>query len=111
MFLYIKCIALISYHTPPPNFIILQFLPQPLFTPLRMYRDCYSYGIGYQQGYQKTGPVQSTVTTKLKGAWRYNGSYGDYTHNCGGYVGNTTFDEADYVIPPQVKINLLHMYC
>ena len=75
-----------------------------------MYRDCYSYGIGYQQGYQKTGPVQSTVTTKLKGAWRYNGSYGDYTHNCGGYVGNTTFDEADYVIPPQVKINLLHMY-
>lgn len=47
-------------------------------------------------------PVQGTVTTKLKGAWHYNGSNGDYTQNCVGDVEEITFDVADYVIPPQV---------
>ena len=47
--------------------------------------------------------VQSTVTTKLKGAWHYDGSYGDYTQNCTSDVEETTFDVADFVIPPQVN--------
>ena len=63
---------------------------------------CPSYGIGWQHGYQKTGPVQSTVTTKLKGAWHYNGSYGNYTQNCQGDSEDVTFDVADFVVPPQV---------
>ena len=67
----------------------------------------YSYGLGYQQGYQKTGSVQSTVTTKLKGAWGYNGSYGDYTQNCDNPVRNVTFDTADIVIPPVVNYSAL----
>ena len=47
--------------------------------------------------------MQSTVTTKLKGAWGYNGSYGDYTQNCDNPVRNVTFDTADIVIPPVVN--------
>ena len=66
-------------------------------------RDTFRYGLGWQHGYQKTGAVQSTLTTKLKGAWGYNGSYGDYRQNCDSQVGNITFDVADYVIPPQVN--------
>ena len=49
--------------------------------------------------------MQSTLTTKLKGAWRYNGSYGDYTQNCGNPVRNVTFDVADFVIPPLVNLH------
>ena len=52
-------------------------------------------------------PVQGTVTTKLKGAWHYNGSNGDYTQNCVGDVEEITFDVADYVIPPQVDYQAL----
>ena len=76
-----------------------------------MYTHTYPhrYGIGWQQGYQKTGTVQSTVTTKLKGAWHYDGSYGDYTQNCTSDVEETTFDVADFVIPPQVN-SLLILY-
>ena len=48
--------------------------------------------------------MQSTLTTKLKGAWRYNGSYGDYTQNCGNPVRNITFDVADIVVPPLVNL-------
>ena len=59
-----------------------------------------------QKGYQMTGPVTGTITTKLKGASRYNGSHGDYSHGCAGINGdiNRTFDVGDFVIPPQVLI-------
>jgi hypothetical protein len=51
-----------------------------------------------------TGPVTGTVTTKLKGASRYEGTHGDYSLGCDGISGdiNRTFDVGDYVIPPQV---------
>ncbi len=56
-----------------------------------------------QKGYQITGPVTGTVTAKMKGASYYNGSLGDYREFCGvnGDI-NRTFDNGDYVIPPQV---------
>ena len=73
-----------------------------------MHTEC-SYGLGYQQGYQKTGSVHSTLTTKLKGAWHYNGSYGDYTQNCGNPVRNVTFDVADFVIPPLVNFEFIYI--
>ena len=57
-----------------------------------------------QKGYQITGPITGTITTKLKGASYYNGSFGDYSEGCTGAQGdiNRTFDVGDYVIPPQV---------
>lgn len=56
-----------------------------------------------KKGYQKTGPITGTITTKLKGASFYNGSHGDFSVNCEG-LGEVerTFDVGDYVIPPQV---------
>ena len=75
-----------------------------MYTHTCTYTHTHRYGIGWQHGYQKTGTVQSTVTTKLKGAWHYNNTYGDYTQNCTGDVEEITFDVADFVIPPQVKI-------
>ena len=65
---------------------------------------CYSWGIVIQKGYQITGPITGTITTKLKGASYYNGSFGDYSEGCTGAQGdiNRTFDVGDYVIPPQV---------
>ena len=79
----------------------LIIIPPP--THLHTWIQFQSYTIGYQRGYQKTGIVQSVVTTKLKGAWRYNGNYGDYTQNCASHVRETTFDVADFVIPPKVN--------
>ena len=56
------------------------------------------------KGYQKTGPVQGAVTTKLKGAWLYNATEnGSFTQNCtDSDEGWMVFDPADYIIPPQV---------
>ena len=85
-------------------FFVLQIITHSLGLLPLMHTEC-SYGLGYQQGYQKSGSVQSTLTTKLKGAWRYNGSYGDYTQNCGNPVRNVTFDVADFVIPPLVNLH------
>lgn len=61
------------------------------------------YGIVVQKGYQKMGPVHSTVTTKIKGASLYNGSLGwDFMQNCPTEERNSTvFDTADYIIPPR----------
>lgn len=58
------------------------------------------WGIILQKGYQMTGPVTGTVTTKLKGAAFYDGSHGDYSEGCNDDI-NRTFDVGDYVIPPQ----------
>ena len=66
----------------------------------------HSYAIVLQKGYQKTGPVQGAVTTKVKGAWLYNTSEsGSFTQNCTDSIANEewmVFDPADYIIPPQV---------
>ena len=66
----------------------------------------HSYAIVLQKGYQKTGPVQGAVTTKVKGAWLYNTSEsGSFTQNCNDSIVNEewmVFDPADYIIPPQV---------
>ena len=60
------------------------------------------YGIIYQKGYQKTGNVAGTVTTKMKGAYLLNDT--DDFDGCGDYFSSPyrVFDPADYVIPPQV---------
>ena len=84
------------------KFVIIVITHSLGLLPL-IHTEC-SYGLGYQQGYQKTGSVQSTLTTKLKGAWRYNGSHGDYRQNCVNPVRNVTFDVADIVIPPLVNL-------
>ena len=62
------------------------------------------YGIILEKGYQKTGGVAGVVTTKLKGAWVYNGTE-DFTQNCDDPVALTTapWDIADLVIPPEVS--------
>ena len=59
----------------------------------------------WEKGYQKTGPVQSAVTTKLKGASLFNGSQ-DFMVNCVNESSDdgVVFDVGDYVIPPQVGI-------
>lgn len=64
-----------------------------------------SFGIVYEKGYQKFGPVAGVVTTKLKGASIYDGSYGDFNPTCNG-TDNFTFDVGDFVIPPQVRLYL-----
>ena len=61
------------------------------------------YSIIYQQGYQKTGSVVGTVTTKMKGAYLINNL--SNFDGCDGYFNHSefiVFDPADYVIPPQV---------
>ena len=68
-----------------------------------MYAIVYRYGIVLQKGYQKFGSVSGIVTTKLKGASLYNGSYGNFSQNCDDDPEDFTFDVADYVIPPQVS--------
>ena len=67
--------------------------------------DCFRYGIILQKGYQVTGPVTGTVTTKVKGASHYEGNFGDYSEGCVGENAdiNRTFDVGDYVIPPEVR--------
>ena len=68
--------------------------------------DFCRWGIIYQKGYQITGPITGTITTKLKGASYYNGSLGNFGDGCGEIDGNVnrTFDVGDYVIPPQVNV-------
>ena len=62
------------------------------------------YGIVLQKGYQKTGPVSSVVTTKVKGASVYNGTE-DYTQNCidGEGLSTAPWDVGDLIIPPEVS--------
>jgi len=50
--------------------------------------------------------VQGAVTTKLKGAWKYNITRdGDFSENCSEVDSRDwlVYDPADYVIPPQVS--------
>lgn len=63
----------------------------------------YRYGIVYEKGYQKAGSVQSIVTTKVKGAYVYNGSE-IYAQNCADPEGicKAPWDVADVIIPPEV---------
>ena len=66
----------------------------------------YRYGIIYQKGYQKTGNVAGTVTTKMKGVYLYENDVdrSDF-EACKEYFNDSSFlvfDPADYVIPPQV---------
>ncbi|XP_064392414.1 P2X purinoceptor 4-like isoform X2 [Halichondria panicea] len=60
------------------------------------------YGIVLQKGYQKTGPVSSVVTTKVKGASVYNGTE-DYTQHCidGEGLSTAPWDVGDLIIPPE----------
>jgi P2X purinoceptor 4 len=59
------------------------------------------YGIIYQKGYQKTGSVVGTVTTKMKGAYLFR-NLSDFV-GCEDYFPEdfVVYDPADYVIPPQ----------
>ena len=53
------------------------------------------------------GMVQGAVTTKLKGAWKYNVTRdGDFSENCSEVDSRDwlVYDPADYVIPPQVSM-------
>lgn len=56
----------------------------------------YSYILWYANGCYEIEAVQGTVTTKLKGVDRTNGT-GIFEN-----AGERIWDEADYVIPPQV---------
>ena len=58
-----------------------------------------SYAIVYQQGYNELEDVLSTVTTKVEGLDRTNGT-GVFEN-----AGNRVWDSSDYVIPPQVIID------
>lgn len=51
------------------------------------------------------GPVTGTITTKVKGAFFYNGKL-TYTDNCEGLFNDSkrVFDAGDFVIPPQVSL-------
>lgn len=55
-----------------------------------------SYILWYANGCYEIEAVQGTVTTKLKGVDRTNGT-GIFEN-----AGDLTWDEAEYVIPPQV---------
>lgn len=55
-----------------------------------------SYILWYANGCYDIEAVQGTVTTKLKGVDRTNGT-GIFEN-----AGDLTWDEAEYVIPPQV---------
>jgi len=55
----------------------------------------------YKKGYQQFENGVSTVTTKLKGA-----AFVDFGHsnlNSSLFRGITTYDAADYIVPPQVN--------
>lgn len=63
-----------------------------------------SYGIVYQHQAQKSEPVQSVVTTKLKGVDVVNNP-GSFMDNCPSRPPNqdwVVFDHTDLVVPPQV---------
>ena len=63
------------------------------------------YGIIWERGYQITGPVTGTVTTKVKGSYFYNGSNSNYAPSCDGVLDYMrTFDPGDFVIPPEVSV-------
>ena len=64
--------------------------PSPPRSPL------YSYILWYAEGCYEIEAVEGTVTTKLKGVDRTNGT-GIFEN-----AGDLTWDEAEYVIPPQV---------
>ena len=60
-----------------------------------------SYILWYSREIYDVESVKGTITTKLKGVSRTNGS-GSFEN-----AGNITWDEAEYVIPPRVSRLLL----
>ena len=72
------------------------------------------YGIIVQKGYQKTGNVVGTVTTKMKGAYLFNDTSDTSNFDgCDRYFNDSPFivyDPADYVIPPQVFVFSSYMF-
>ena len=75
------------------------------YTHTHMHIYTHRYGIIYDKGYQKSGSVSGTVTTKMKGAYLFNNS-DEFMDGCEDYFNLSSFsvyDPADYVIPPQVS--------
>ena len=95
--------TLANLECPPPSFL------DPFHSPSPLPPSC-SYGIVLQKGYQRTAPVQGTVTNKVKGASFYNGDT-TFMQNCMIDLNQTwsVYDTSDYVIPPQVGVALQGM--
>lgn len=67
-----------------------------------------SYVIIYKKGYQDKEKPYSSVTTKLKGV-----SFTNLTLKNGSfpyYGGPHVWDEADYVVPPEVSVIILFTF-
>ena len=67
-----------------------------------------SYVIIYKKGYQEKEKPYSSVTTKLKGV-----SFTNLTLKSGSfpyYGGPFVWDEADYVVPPEVRIMIFFYF-
>jgi len=67
--------------------------------------DVCSYVIWYKRGYQEFGKVVSATMTKVKGVAVTNCSELNITVP-GTVNGTRIWDVADYVVPPQVNINV-----
>ena len=76
-----------------------------MLTSVEIVIKCFTnfrYAIIYKKGYQEFDAVESSATTKLKGVVFTN--FTNMTPEHDKIYNHRLFDVADYVVPPQVRV-------